>query len=481
MEKATITRIDRALIDRLLADASTTREVAVERGALATAGQRIARRFPQQPAVIVADERTWEIAGKAVSASLQSAGHPLAEPIILPGTPELRPTYTRVEEVRDLLAAPSSGSRPVPVAVGSGTINDLTKRAADEIGLPYTVVATAASMDGYTASGASLVHDGVKQTFPCTAPVMVIADLDIVCAAPAAMTASGYGDLIGKITAGADWLLADALGIEPLIPDVWAMVQGPLKATLHDPARLHEGSDPAAVEQIFLGLVITGLAIQATGSSRPASGSDHQFSHFWEMQGLSHDGRTVSHGFKVALGTLASTLLYEELLKTDLAALDIDETVSRWPSLAALEDNVRQTQPAHLPHMGERALEEVRAKYVERDEIARRLRTLKDVWPELRDRLCDQLIPSKELRHLLRAAGCPTTPEEVGLTRDQLRTSYTAARQIRRRYTVLDLALETGLFQPAVDALFAPGGAWHPATIHEERVGTAGEMSPGPG
>ncbi|HWV36740.1 MAG TPA: sn-glycerol-1-phosphate dehydrogenase [Thermomicrobiales bacterium] len=472
-------RIDRALVRAALQGATTTRHLSVAPGALADCDSLFATAFGDRPAIVITDERTFAIAGERVQRALQAAGRITGDPFIFPAEPSLNASYNHIEPVRAaILAAPPDA---VPIAVGSGTINDLVKRSAYETGRPYMVVATAASMDGYTASGAALIVDGFKQTVQCPAPVAVLADTDILRAAPKAMTASGYGDLIGKVTAGADWLLADALGIEPLIPDVWAMVQGPLKATLHDPARLHEGSDPAAVEQIFLGLVITGLAIQATGSSRPASGSDHQFSHFWEMQGLSHDGRTVSHGFKVALGTLASTLLYEELLKTDLAALDIDETVSRWPSLAALEDNVRQTQPAHLPHMGERALEEVRAKYVERDEIARRLRTLKDVWPELRDRLRDQLIPSVDLRRMLQAAGCPTTPKEVGLTRDQLRTSYTAARQIRRRYTVLDLALETGHFQPAVDALFTPGGAWHPATIHEHGAETAGAAPPDPG
>ena len=464
MEKATITRIDRALIDRLLADASTTREVAVERGALATAGQRIARRFPQQPAVIVADERTWEIAGKAVSASLQSAGHPLAEPIILPGTPELRPTYTRVEEVRDLLAAPSSGSRPVPVAVGSGTINDLTKRASDELGLPYAVVATAASMDGYTASGASLVHDGVKQTFPCTAPVMVIADLDIVCAAPAAMTASGYGDLIGKITAGADWLLADALGIEPLIPAVWAMVQGPLRGVIAQPERLVAG-DADAIEQIFLGLVTTGLAIQVAGSTRPASGSEHQFSHVWEMRGLEYEGTFVSHGFKVGLGTIVATAFFDELIQhEDLAHLDIERAVAAYPTLEEMERAVHRSH-SH-PLVAAKAMEECRAKHVSSEELRERLTALRARWPELVPRLQDQLLPIHEVRDLLAATGCPTTPEEIGLNREQLRESYRAAQQIRRRYTVFDLGLEIGRFDAIVDELFAPGGYWgtgHPS------------------
>src|SRR4029077_17844815 len=104
----------------------------------------------------------------------------------------------------------------IPIAVGSGTINDLTKLAAHHAGRSYLCVATAASMDGYTAFGASITYQGSKQTFDCPAPAAVIADLDIICAAPGDMNAWGYADLLAKVTAGADWLLADALGIEPI-------------------------------------------------------------------------------------------------------------------------------------------------------------------------------------------------------------------------------------------------------------------------
>src|SRR4029453_7065088 len=131
-----------------------------------------------------------------------------------------------------------SGHDAVPVAVGSGSLNDIVKRAAHEAGRPYLGVATAASMDGYTAFGAAITRAGYKQTMTCPAPRplvaaraprALVADLEVLAGAPADMTASGYGDLLGKVTAGADWLVADALGIEPVDPKVWELVQGPLR------------------------------------------------------------------------------------------------------------------------------------------------------------------------------------------------------------------------------------------------------------
>src|SRR6185312_17040951 len=104
----------------------------------------------------------------------------------------------------------------VPVAVGSGVLNDLVKCAAGIAGVTYLCVPTAASMDGYAASGAAMIDGGFKRTIDCPPPVAIIADTDVIAAAPASMAAWGYGDLAGKITAGADWMVADALGEEAL-------------------------------------------------------------------------------------------------------------------------------------------------------------------------------------------------------------------------------------------------------------------------
>jgi glycerol-1-phosphate dehydrogenase [NAD(P)+] len=448
-------QITRAEIDAALANASTTRHLVFGTGVIDEAVGLIRRTFADRPALISADERTFAIAGRQLHEALASAGHPVAAPVIFPAKPTLRPDTMNVEQIRQKLV--EAGTRVLPVAVGSGTINDLVKRAAFEAGLPYVAVATAASMDGYSASGAALIHEGVKQTFQCPAPVAVIADLDVLCAAPKPMTASGYGDLVGKVTAGADWLVADALGIEPLNPPVWEMVQGPLRAMIADPGRFQRG-EPQAIEQLFYGLIITGLAIQVDGSTRPASGSEHQFSHLWEMRGLEFRGEFVSHGFKVGLGSIVSTVLYDRLLARDLAGLDIDRAVRNWPTLPEMEEAIRGLQDH--PTLIERALEECRAKYVSPEELRMRLELLAERWPDLGTRLRDHLLPVDELRDLLTVGACPTEPEHIGLTREQMRASYPDARLIRRRYTIFDLVYEAGLFDELVGELFAPGGYW---------------------
>jgi glycerol-1-phosphate dehydrogenase [NAD(P)+] len=448
-------QLDRAAIDLALAQASTTRVLVLESQALRRVGPLVGEHAPGTRAVLVYDDTTWEIAGRAVRASLDAAGVAVADEIRLTGSPQVTPDLQQVGLIRQVLEA--AGEATLPLAIGSGTINDLTKRGAFEVGLPYAVVATAASMDGYTASGAALIADGVKQTFACDAPVMVIADREVIAQAPPPMTASGYGDLLGKMTAGADWLVADALGIEPIDRDAWASVQGPLRGLLARPERYASG-DAGAIEQLFLALAGSGLAIQATGSSRPASGSEHQFSHFWEMRGLEIGGIPVSHGFKVGIGSVVAAALYERLLRRDLSAIDVESLVAGrtpWPRIAA------EVESLHPPGaIRDKALEEMEAKYVSDAALAERLARLREGWSRLRSDLERQLLPPGEIAAMLAAAGCPATPAQIGLDAEQARLSYRAAMQIRRRYTVYDLAQDVRLLDELVDELFRSDGYW---------------------
>ena len=201
-------------INAALRGASDTHYLTIGAGVLASVDAAFDQCFGAQSAVVVADETTFAIAGQAVDRHLRDAGRPVAEPIIFPATPMLYAAETNVQ----LLQAQLQSSAAIPVVVGSGTLNDITKLAAQRLKRGYLCVATAASMDGYTAFGAAITADGFKQTMACAAPRALLADLDILAAAPAAMNATGYGDLLGKITAGADWLLADALDIEPSEP-----------------------------------------------------------------------------------------------------------------------------------------------------------------------------------------------------------------------------------------------------------------------
>jgi glycerol-1-phosphate dehydrogenase [NAD(P)+] len=181
------------------------------------------------------------------------------------------------------------------------------------------------------------------------------------------------------------------------------------------------------------------------------------------MEGLGHDRRPpLSHGFKVGVGTVAIAALYERLLERDLAALDPEALARAWPGPEDAEAAVRAAHTT--PGLDDAAVTETLAKHADPETLARRLALLADRWPDLRDRLRAQLLPATELRELLAAAGAPTRPSELGLTMDAFRDTYRRARMIRRRYTVLDLAAETGTLDELVGELFAAGGFWPPRT-----------------
>lgn len=441
-------------IQTALRDANDTDTVVIGEGAIDSVAEVFAKSFGDQTAILVADENTFQVAGKKAQERLEDAGQDLHQPYLFPGKPVLHADY---EHIQTLIAVLEQHDA-IPIAVGSGTLNDIVKRAAYECDRHYMNVSTAASVDGYTAFGASINKDGYKQTMSCPAPRAVVADLDVLTQAPQDMTASGYADLLGKVTAGADWILADELGVEPIEAKVWSLVQAPLREWTAKPAELHAG-DKEAMHNLIEGLIISGLAMQAHSSSRPASGAEHQFSHLWEMEGLGYDDDPpLSHGFKVGLGSISVAALYERVLARDLSAVDIDAVCADWPSWDETERRVRATHKT--PGLDEAAVAETREKYLDADALRERLQLLAERWPHMRKRLERQLMPADQLRELLRQAGCPTSPAEIDLDTQRFKDTYCRAQMIRRRYTVLDLTHQTGILDECVEELFAPGGFW---------------------
>lgn len=433
-------------IGNILEAAPETKCVEIGRGALKRVPSVLSRFFPKCPVLVIADSTTFEVAGRKVLKVVRKSGHESGA-VLFKG----RGFYAEEQYVLEVEKRLRERENAVGVAVGSGTINDVTKLAAHRVGRRYLSVATAASMDGYTAFGASITRQGSKQTFGCPAPLAVIADVDILRAAPGELTSAGYADLLAKITAGADWLLADALGVEALHDKAWELAQGNLRSALSRPALVRRRKT-GAIQQLTEGLLLTGFAMQFAGSSRPASGAEHQFSHLWDMEDHQHAGAPVLHGHKVGIGTLAAASLYEYLMEQRLEQLRIEACRDAWPAWGQMEKRVRALFGEGA--LAEVALRESRAKYVDSTELENQLVNLRRDWPELRRRLRAQLLPVSELKQWLAAAGAPTEPEQIGLSRERLRQSFWKAYCIRRRFTILDVAVRTGLLDPALAAIF---------------------------
>ncbi|MDR0713481.1 MAG: sn-glycerol-1-phosphate dehydrogenase [Bacteroidales bacterium] len=432
-------------IEKALKAARETKALRIGSGELRHVATLFGEQFPERNAVIVADVNTYGVAGKYVAENLKNAGIVQEEAFIFTD-PGLYAEYAYV----DALTARLKITDAIPIAVGSGTINDLTKLSSHLTARPYMCVATAASMDGYTAFGASITAGGAKQTFTCPAPQACLADIDVIRKAPADMTASGYADLFAKITAGADWILADRLEVEAIDPQAWSIVQDGLHDALSDPEGVKNGN-PAAISRLTEGLMLGGFAMQQSQSSRPASGAEHQFSHLWNMEHHLNNGQHVSHGFQVGIGTLSVTAFYEQVLKTPMERLNIKDCCLAWPALEEWDRRARELfKNTDFPETG---LQETRAKYINREQLSHQLHLLVRQWPEIKSALAAQLVPRAVAGQRLQSVGAPVEPEQIGISKERLRDTFVRSQFIRRRFTVLDLAVRTGYMCRWLDAM----------------------------
>ncbi|HWK33758.1 MAG TPA: sn-glycerol-1-phosphate dehydrogenase, partial [Hyphomicrobium sp.] len=431
---------------------TTTRQVFVSSSALAFLPDAVRAAGGRAP-LIVADQNTMKAAGRDALAILEQAGFPSSAPVVLDAAPRVKPHAALARDIAGTIKEQGA----IPVSVGSGVINDLTKYAAELAGAPYICVATAASMDGYAASGAALLDDGFKRTLDCAPPVSVIADLDVIARAPARMAGWGYGDLAGKIVAGADWKLADLLGEEPINPEPFALVQGNVRGWLSQPEAIGSGN-PAALGDLVNGLLVSGFAMQAHGNSRPASGAEHLISHVWEMERLTYQGEPAAHGACVGIGTVAILALYEWFL-----AQDIDETViAQARGIASSPEAVEAEIEAAFSdsHIADSARTEMRIKMERMARRTERLAALAANWPALREELRRYCISPDEMESWLRAAGAAAHPGDLGVPLAQLAKEYRRARLIRRRFTILDLLDDLGWLDRGIAALMADDGFW---------------------
>ncbi len=201
------------------------------------------------------------------------------------------------------------------IAVGSGTIHDITRYCAYERKIPFVSCPTAASVDGFCSSVAAMTWDGFKKTFTAVAPEIVIADLDIIKEAPKRLTNSGFGDMIGKYIALTEWKIGNILTGEYICDKIYDLTVKATKSVL-DSAEKINNKETVGFEMLVYGLLMSGLAMQLLGYSRCASGAEHHISHLIEMQpkglGVCSD---ALHGEKVGVGTLITCREYYELIK----------------------------------------------------------------------------------------------------------------------------------------------------------------------
>jgi len=439
--------------------ADETRDLLLTRDALVEIPALLSKYFTFDSVCLIADENTLKAAGERVKGILEGAGVKIAGSHVFPAEPRLHADYNHVIFLKEWFSSLPGFPALVPIAAGSGTINDLVKCASAELKLPYLCVPTAASVDGYTPNGAALLMGGFKQTVPCSAPRALAADPELMARAPAWLSSSGFGDLASKIISGTDWIIAEkagalgAPGAPARNPVAWSMVQNGLANALKRSVNAAKG-DGEAVKTLFQSLAITGFAMQYMKNSWPVSGSEHLFSHTWEMEDLSVNGAPVTHGHKVAIGTLAATAFTETFFADPEGPPERAKSYRR-PGREERRAEVSAAFRGSQAH--DSIVTTAMDKFMDEKTVENINRAFRDSWKEIRDSVLERLLPYGELKALLSAGECPVQPEAIGLSRNEVIATARRAQMIRNKYNILDLSWDMGTFEAVLDTMDKSG------------------------
>lgn len=319
----------------------------------------------------------------------------------------------------------------VLIACGSGSVHDITRYVACEKKIPFISYPTAASVDGFVSGVAAMTWHGQKLTFPSVPPVAAFADPDVFSAAPARLTASGVGDVLGKNIPLFDWRVGQILTGEYLCEELCALEAEAVDEVIKALEQRGQIGESTYCEKVMNALLISGLTIQLSGNSRPASGAEHHMSHLWEMHRINETNDGL-HGEQVAVGVLCVTRRYEEALRRGLdygkiAAIDPTRVMDRAylePVFRDLTDGIlKENMPGGTPSSSSLA----------------RIRLTEDTDARIREAARALLTPSGEVERLLKLARTPVTTAEIGLdpSPEFIDLSLRFAPYVRDRLTLL--------------------------------------------
>lgn len=326
------------------------------------------------------------------------------------------------------------------LAVGSGVIGDISKILANVSGKEYMIVATAPSMDGYASATSSMTRNGVKVSLPSRAASVIVGDTDILKNAPMHLLVSGLGDMLAKYISIAEWQISHIVTGEYYCEAVADTIRHALAKCVQNADGLLQ-RDEDAVMAVFEGLVTAGAAMSYAGTSRPASGIEHYFSHLWDMRGVAFGQKVSTHGIQCAVGTLLAAGLYEKMRKV---------VPDREKGLAYARDFDRQAWFARLTEFLGKGAQDMIAldareqKYAPQKHAAR-LEVILEHWDALVGIMEREIPPASQIEALLDRISCPKTVEAWGLSCDVLPMTFLATKDIRDKYVLSRLAFDLGV------------------------------------
>ena len=383
-----------------------TRKVVVEENALAHFEEYMEELgLAAKRRTVVYDQITWK---------LTEGRHVRADQNIVLDPNGLRAEDVQIEKMMEELDRPE-----VIVAVGAGTIMDFGRYPAYKLGIPFVAIPTLASSDGFTANICSAILNGQKKSTPMCAPVLVVADLNIIKGAPKRLIASGINDILAKYISLADWRMSTLVDGEYFCPMVADLAEHALKL-MRDAADKYAATGEADHEAMTMAQMESGLTMQLLDHSRAASGAEHLMAHLVEMYPPRFEKAEGIHGECVGVGTFACIKEYHRLAKL---------TPKAKPFTPLTEDWV-------LEKFGERLTPGI-MKENEKDVLGTfDPQNIVDHWEEIRSIL--EALPSvEEMEKLYSDCGCKYLPEHIGIDPALADEMLDISAAIRNRLTLV--------------------------------------------
>ena len=385
---------------------------------------------------LLADKNTFAAAGMQVCAALEGAGYAYSQYVFQADA--LEPDEWAVGSA----VMHYDHACDCVIGIGSGVINDIGKNLSKVTGKKYIIVGTAPSMDGYASATSSMTRDGLKTSLNSRCADVIIGDIDVLKNAPLHMLKSGIGDMLAKYISIAEWRIAHIITGEYYCEAVAQLIRTALQKCVDNAEGLLRREEKA-VEAVFSGLVIGGVAMAYAGVSRPASGVEHYFSHVWDMRGVEFGTKVDLHGIQCAMATLQAAKLYEAVKK-----ITPDKKKA-----AAFVDNFswedwQQTLTGFLGKGADAMIaQEAREGKYDKSTHAARFRVIAENWEEI-VKIIDQEIPSyEEMERIMDTIGISKDLQTIGVDRPCAQMTFRATKDIRDKYVLSRLAWDLGILE----------------------------------
>jgi len=412
-----------------------TQDIYVGSGIIIHTSAYIKKRGLGTHCVLVADQNTWPLAGKALAQQLENDGFSVIRCVI---TREgvMDPDERACGEV--LLSI-----RPETeflIAVGSGSITDTTRVNATRCKLPFVSVGTAPSMDGYTSVVAPLLLRNVKIHRAGVCPEIIVCDTQILRTAPPDMVCSGVGDVLGKYIAKADWMIGNIINGEIYCDVCGGIVTDAIEKLLQNIDAIRERTEEG-IQILIEALLLAGVTIMIIGNTRAVASVEHNIAHYWEMMQLIHGHHPPMHGASVGVATLLAWPMYTRFAKEDLSKLNLDAVKAKRISRAEREAWMFKAFEGEAANSIMRDNPE---DFLTWEEQKRRIETAQENQQAIRDAIA-LMPPYKDILAAMQKLGALTTPAECGIDDGLLNLSMRSSKDYRSRYTLFKLIAECGL------------------------------------